>query len=65
MDANYICPKLKKLAELLYPKKGSCYSFKTKKGEYSFGWIDGKKSINNLISKQVAIYLVIEKIKKK
>jgi len=61
MDEDYICPKLKQLSLLFYGKK--CKPFaKVKKAMFIFG--SKKLGITNSVTKQVAIYLVIDKIKK-
>lgn len=56
MNKDYICPKLEKLAILFYGKDCKPYA-KEKKKMFIFG--SKKYKIKNVISKQVAIYLVI------
>jgi len=56
MDKNYICPKLEKLALLFYGE--DCKPFAKEKNKmFIFG--SKKYEVKNIISKQVAIYLVI------
>lgn len=59
MDNNYINSHLIKVAELLYGKKSKCYS-KTKGNYFVFG--SKKKKIKNKVSKQIAIYLILNKV---
>jgi hypothetical protein len=60
MDKEYICPKLKNLSLLFYGK--DCKPFaKEKKKMYIFG--SKKHKIKNIVSKPVAIYLIIGNIK--
>lgn len=58
MDAEYITPRLLKIAELLYGANAKCYS-KHKNNQFVFGSKD--QSIKNKVSKRVAIYLVVGK----
>ncbi len=60
MDSEYILPKLKMYAELMYGKKNKKYCFSRKKGKYYlFGYQKKKKMMINTISKELAIYLCI------
>lgn len=61
MDKNYICPRLKSLASLLYGKDSKPFA-KEKNGKYLFGSKKPKKVVNK-VSKAIAIYLVIGNLK--
>lgn len=66
MNSEYILPKLLKLAELFYGVQNRKHCFSKKKdGLYHFGWKKKKKGVSNAITKEVAMYLCIGKIKKK
>ncbi len=66
MDAEYICNHLIKLLEAMTGEKGNCYAFKTRTGQYVFGY--PKEDIHNTqsptrnkVSTPIAIYLSIGK----
>lgn len=61
MDNDYICERLLKLSTLLYGKKSRPYA-KYKNGIYIFG--SRKQKIKNIVSKQIAMYLIINKYDK-
>ena len=67
MDKEYIIPKLKQLCALLYSNvSGEPFAIGDNKKGYTFGVISPKKKvkIENKVTRQVAMYLVIEKIPK-
>lgn len=54
MDAEYICPKLIKWAELFYGK-GGCWANEMRDGSYAFG----NEKNENFLTTPVAIFLVV------
>jgi len=61
MDNDYINSHLIKWAELLYGEKSGCFA-KRSKEHFVFG--SKKKKAKNKITKEVAILLVLNKIKR-
>jgi len=66
MDENYICSHLKKFLQGMLCKDRGEYKAKVKDDKYWFWYVSEKGKIKsmNKVTKQVAIYLVIDKIKK-
>jgi len=59
MDAAYICPKLLELCAMWY--NGEPFAkYNERRGLYIFGSIDDEKANKNIVTKAVAIYLIIE-----
>lgn len=68
MEAEYILPKLKKLCALWYSDiKGKPFAWGKNRLGYTFGIMSnqGRIKIENKVTKEVAMYLIIDKVPKK
>jgi hypothetical protein len=56
MDSEYLCNHLKKLVDLVHG--GDTFAELNERGKYVFG----NEKVRNVVTKEIAIYLSIEKI---